>query len=251
MTKLKNALILLLVALLLAAGAVLPTAATRVQDALAVGQVQYADVESLQLTLAERRQQLSIQEKLHLITSGTGVEVTGEVTQMNGAQVLEALYAQLENYASFGLFAELDNDLLEFYPVMVYDDADPDRYCFYWWVNMSFDAGAYDQLTAILDDETGKLLALEYVDPDLHIPEKVLWEYQDALQAIYFGNLELEPVAAMKVDNEGILSDAMETVNTAGDSHVVICYQLVDTLYGEVNIEICVHTNGFYITLVG
>lgn len=249
MTKLKNVSALLLVFLLAAVGAVIPVVTARVQDALTAGQVQYADVDSLQLTLEERRQQLHIQEKLQLITQGMGVEVTSEVTNMNGAQMLEAMYAQLEPYSAFGLFVQPDNDYLEFNPVMVYDETDPERYAFCWLVNMSFDAFEGDSLTVVLDDETGKLLAMEYIDPSMQNPEKALWELQEGIQATYFGELGLTPVEAMPVDTEGILMEPMESVNDAGDSHMVMRYQLVDVQYGEINVEICVHTNGFYITV--
>lgn len=249
MTRIKNALAFLAVFLLAAAGAVIPTGTALVQDALTAGQVQYADVDSLQLTLEERRQQLNIQEKMGLILNGTGAEVTSEVTKMNGAQVLETLYAQLEPYSAFGLFVQPDNDYLEFYPVMVYDEADPQRYAFCWHIDMSFDAGEGDSLTVALDDETGKILALEYIDPSMQNPGKVLWEFQDAIQAIYFGNLGLTPVEAMPIDTEGILGGSMESVNDAGDSHVMMRYLLADEQYGQVSVECCVHTNGFYIYL--
>ena len=249
MTKVKNALAFLLVFLLAAVGAVIPVVTARVQDSLTAGQVQYADVDSLQLTLEERRQQLDMLEKMHLILSGTGVEVTSEVTKMNGAQMLEAMYAQMEPYSAFGLFVQPDNDYLEFYPVMVYNEADPQQYAFYWHVNMSFDAGEGDSLTVIMDDETGKLLALEYIDPSMQNPAKALWEFQDAIQAMYFGNLGLTPTEAMPVDTEGVLGDPMESVTDAGDSHVMMRYLLAGERYEGVSVEICVHTNGFYIYL--
>lgn len=249
MTKLKNALALLLVFLLAAVGAVIPVVTARVQDALTAGQVQYADVDSLQLTLEERRQQLSIQEKMQLIVNGTGVEVTSEVTKMNGAKMLEAMYAQLEAYSAFGLFTQPDNDYLEFCPMMVYNEEDTGRYAFCWLVNMSFDAYEGDSLTVVLDDETGKLLAMEYIDPSMYNEVETLWELQEGIQATYFGELGLTPVEAMPVETEGILGAPMESVNDAGDSHIVMRYQLVDVQYGEVSVEICVHTNGFYITV--
>lgn len=250
MTKLKNGLVLLLVFLLVVLGAVLPGAVARVQDELTAGQMQYADVDSLQLKLEERSQALSMQEKLALIPNGVGVEVNSEVTDMKGAQVLETLYTQLESYADLGLLThDLDNDLLEFSPVMVYDEADSKRYSFYWRVTTSFDGAEYDSLNVILDDETGTILAMEYVNPNLYIEAESLWEYQEILRKIYFGNLGLEPVDAMALDTEGILGEAMESVMDSGDSYTVMRYQLIDVRYGEVNVEITVHSNGFIISL--
>lgn len=249
MTKLKNFAVLLLAFLLVAAGGVLPLAVAYAQDHFTTGQVAYADIASLQLTLEEDKMALSMLQKLVLISNGVGVEVTSEVTKMDGKDILEMLYAQLDPYSSMGLFAEVDNDMLEFYPVMVYDEADPDLYNFYWYVSMSFDASEYDQLVAVLDDETGKLLALEYVDPDLYLDQKNMWEIQNAISAVYFENLELSPVDVMPVDSEGMLSETMGTVDGAGDSHVLMRYRLNDVEYGEVNVEICVHTSGFSIYL--
>lgn len=249
MTKLKNFAVLLMAFLLVVAGGVLPLAVAFAQDHIAAGQVEYADVESLQLTLEEEKVALGMLQKMDLICNGIGVEVTSEVTNMNGKDILEIMYDQLLPYSQFGLFAELDNDFLEFYPVMVYDEADPDIYNFYWYVHMSFDVSENDYLTVVLDDETGKILALECINPESYTSPKVLWEFQEAIGAIYFSNLELDPVNVMPVDSEGILSETMETVDGEGDSHAVMRYQFADVAYGAVNVEIWVHTNGFAIYL--
>jgi len=76
-----------------------------------------------------------------------------------------------------------------------------------------------------------------------------MWEIQNAISAVYFENLELSPVDVIPVDSEGMLSETMGTVDGAGDSHVLMRYRLNDVAYGEVNVEICVHTSGFSIYL--
>lgn len=249
MTKLKNALLLLLVALLIGAGAVLPTAVARVQSSLTEGTVEYTQMDSVKLTLKEEKEILDMLQKMNLVCNGMGVEVTSEVTRMNGKDILETMYTQLLPYSEYGLFVELDNDYLEFYPVMVYDEKDPDIYNFYWYVNVSFDVSEDDYLTVILDDDTGKILALEYVDPNMYIEKESLWEFQDGISAVYFENLGLTPVEAMPVDTEGTISETMGTVDGAGDSHVMVSYRFDGVNAGEVQVEIGVHTNGFGIYL--
>lgn len=248
MTKLKNALILLLVVLLLAAGALLPTAVTWVQDTLTAGQVQYANVDSLQLTLEERRQSLDMVGKLNLILNGDIVEVTDKVTQMSEGDVIEAVYAGLQPYAGLGFIPlELDNDMLEFHPIMAYGDTDPDMYNFYWYVYLSFDGYADDTLTVILDDETGKILAMEFVNPYLDVAD-MSYEYVHIISDTYFKDLGITPADAVQIDTEGIVKESVDAVQNLGDSHAVMQFQIVDMLYGEFHIEICVHTNGFYIS---
>lgn len=247
MRKVKNAFLILLAALLVAAGGLLPMAAARLQDKATIGTAKYEDIEVLQLKM-EEEPGLSFYEKIQLITAGIGVEVTDETMKMTGAQVLEAVYAGLQAYVDIGFLVEdLSNDYLEFYPIMVYDENDPSVFNYYWHVSMSLDVSQNDFISLILDDETGKILAIELKDPEMYIEAPYLTELEYQISSVYFNDLEIVPAAEMPVDAEGILDGYANELQEPGDSHVLIRYQCVDVRYGEINIEICVHSNGFYI----
>ena len=249
MRKVKNALLILLAVLLLAAGGLLPMGAAYMQDKKTANVVQYADIEALQLKMEEEQPEMSMYEKLRLMMHGIGTEITSEMTRMNGAEILESMYAQLQPFAGMGILADdLSNDYLEYYPVMVYEESSPTVYNYYWEVQMSLDASQYDHIRAILDDETGKLLAIEVTDPkNMDIPAKALAELECSISQYYFENLGITPVDAVPVDAEAVLDGYVNETLEHGDSYFLMHYQCVDVLYGEVNIEVCVDSNGFYI----
>lgn len=245
MRKVKNALLLLLVALLLAVGCLLPMAAARLQDSQTANLVQYADIEALQLKLEEEVLSMTFLEKIFLTMHGMGVEINDENTRIKEKDVLNVTDKALTPYQEVFFGKSFDNDYIHYYPVMVYDESDPSRYYYYWYVTMSLDASYNDHVTVILDDETGKLLAIEMTDPEMYIDEPYLQELQYALSGIYLNELDITPVAEWPLSLE-----STEKYDAKGVSVVAANYQFVDTVYGEVNIEIGVRTNGFYIYFV-
>ena len=245
MRKVKNALLILLSVLLVAAGGLLPMAAANMQDAATANVVQYADIEALRLKLEEERPGMGVCEKLRLMMHGMGEEITSEMTEMTGAEVLETMYAQLQPFEDMGLLPiELSNDYLEYSPVMVYEDSTPAVYNYYWGISMSLDASAYDSIRAVLDDETGKLLAIEVIDPDMDIPEKALEELSRVISEYYTGNLGLTIIDA--VQQEAVLNSYAKEILTDAGACYFMTYLCVDTNYGEVSIEVGVDSHGFY-----
>lgn len=242
MRNVKNALLILLVVLLLAAGSLLPMGAAALQDKTTANVVQYEDIEALQLKLEEQEPKLSYQEKLFLMVNGTGVDVAEDVMRLNGGEVIEAAYAALQPYADiYGL--TLDNDALEYSSLMVFNENDPSAVSYYWSVYMSLDISQNDVITVILDDETGKLLAVELIDQDMDIAADYLQKMQYAVSTAYLEELGLEPVAEWPVEAESALYFGMDE----GGAQIATRYQFIDARYGEIIIEICAHSDGFYI----
>ena len=248
MRKVKNAFLILLALLLTAAGGLLPMAAAQLQDQATANVAQYEDIEALRLKLEEEQPDMGVCEKLRLMMHGAGSEVTSEMTAMTGAEVLETMYAQLQPFGDMGVLArDISNDYLEYSPVMCYEDTLPAVYNYYWEVSMSLDVSQYDSVRAVLDDETGKLLAIEVIDPNLEIPEKALQELEYSISEYYFANLGLTPIDATQMETTGKLEGYNEGILADGGPYFLMSYLCVDESGGEINIEIGVDTHGFYI----
>ena len=243
MGKVKNVLAVLLTVLLLVGGSLLPSAATYFQDQSTANAVQYENIEALQLKLEEEALSMTYQEKMFLLMHGMGMEITDEKTNLKEEMVMEAAYAALMPYMDLFLGGSFDNDYIEYYPVMVYDESDPSRYIYYWHVVMSLDISMNDSLSVILDDETGKILAIEMIDPEFMIEEKYLQKLQYTLASIYFADLGIEPVAEWPVE--------VESYDDTGSSLAATGYVFIDEIHGaEINAQIGVRTDGFYIYFV-
>lgn len=243
MGKVKTVLAVLLTALLLIGGSLLPSAAAHFQDKSITNTVQYENIEALQLKLEEEALSMTYQEKMFLMMRGAGVEVTDEKTNLKEEMVMEAAYAALMPYMDLFFGGSFDNDYIEYYPVMVYDEGDPSRYAYYWHVVMSLDMSMNDSISVILDDETGKLLALEMIDPELMIEEKYLQKLQYNLASVYFADLGIEPVAEWPVE--------VEAYDDTGSALAATGYVFIDEVHGaEINAQIGVRPDGFYIYFV-
>lgn len=245
MRKVRNAFLILLTVLLLVAGSLLPSAAAYFQDETITNAVQYESIEALKLKLEEEIPGMTYQEKIFLMMNGMGVEITDENTVIKEKEVMEAVYAAMTPYMELFFGKPFDNDYIYYYPVMLYDEGDPSRNAYYWYVNISLDVSYHDYITVILDDATGKLLAIDVTDPEWYIEDGYLQELQYSLAEIYFNELGISPVAEWPLELE-----ATEAYEARGISVVASNYQFIDTLYGEINIEIGVRTDGFYIFFV-
>lgn len=243
MGKVKNILAVLLTVLLLAGGGLLPTAVSRLQDKTTTNTVQYENIEALQLRLEEEALSMSYQEKMYLLMHGEGMEITDEKTKIKEERIMEAVYGALAPYMDLFFGDSFDNDYIEYYPVMVYDGTDPSRYAYYWHVILSLDMSFEDTVSLVLDDETGKALAVEMIDPALHIEDAYIPELQYTLAATYFKELEIEPIAQLPLESA-------ENYDAMGMPVAAVNYQFVDAVYGEVNVEIGVRPDGFYIYFV-
>lgn len=240
MGKVKNALVILCSLLLAAAGSLLPMAAARIQDNATTNVVEYENIQALQLKLEEEVLSMTYPEKMSLIMHGIGLEITDENTRIKESELLDVVNAALAPYTELFYGITLDNDYAYYYPVTVYDERDPSRNCCYWYVTLSLDSSMKDEFAIILDDETGKVLALEMKDPEMYIEEAYLPELQSALAGVYLLELNLMPVAEWAMEKK-------EPYDTPTAAHG---YQFVDVIYGLINVEIGVHTNGFYIWLL-
>lgn len=242
MGKVKSVLAILLTAFLLIGGGLLPVAATRFQDKTTTNVVQYENIEALQLRLEEEALSMSYQEKMFLLMHGEGLEITDEKTKIKEERIMEATYGALMPYMDLFLGGSFDNDYIEYYPVMVYDASDPSRYVYYWHVILSLDMSFEDTVSLVLDDETGKALAVELIDPEMHIEEAYLPELQYTLAAAYFTDLEIEPVAEWPL--------AVEKYDDMGSSLAATEYACMDDMHGvEINVQIGVRPDGFFIYL--
>ena len=248
MGKIKSILVVLLTVVLLIGGSLLPTAATRIQDKTAMNMVQYENIEALQLRLEEEALSMTYPEKMFLMMHGSGMDVTDEDTRIKEKHIMETTYTAIAPYMDLFLGGSFDNDYLEYYPVMVYDESNPSRYAYYWHVILSLDMSENDTVSVVLDDETGKVIAIEMIDPDMMLEPEYSQKLQYTLEEIYLGELGIFP------DDQWPL--ALESADAYGDPAAMDMtvaatqYRFADPVYGDILVQIGVRTDGFYIYLV-
>lgn len=237
MRKVKNACLILLAVLLVAAGGLLPMGAARIQDETTANVAQYADIEALQLKLEEEKP-VNFYQKLALIVNGSGSEVKPDMMRILKNEVLETAYAALQPYVEIYGVSFADKGV-EFYPTTVWDEIDPDTVNGYWHVYLPLKESKNGHVSVILDDETGKILAIELLDLAMDIPEEYLQGLLADVCAVYLNTLEITPVAEWPVETA--------EWEDKGEKQIGAHFQFIDVHYGEANVEIRVHSDGFSI----
>ena len=248
MDKIKSVLVILLTVVLLIGGSLLPTMATRILDKTTTNMVQYEDIEALQLRLEEEALSMTYPEKMFLMMHGAGMDITDEDTKIKETDILEVTYTAMMPYMDLFFGGSFDNDYLEYYPVMVYDESDPSRYAYYWHVILSLDMSENDTVSVVLDDETGKVMAIEMIDLGMDLDPDYLQKLQDALADIYLVELGIEPVAQWPLALES--ADVYGDYAAMGMTVAAAQYQFVTAQYGDILVQIGVRTDGFYIYMV-
>lgn len=168
MRILKYSIALLLTVTVVAAGALLPSWVASALDRATLGQVEYADITSVELTLTEKREPLSIDAKLALMQIAQKIDIGFDVIEnkasMTEEEVLEATDIALTPYYDAGLLAD-GWKKSECRPYLYFDRNDLDRNCILWEVSLYSPHSAnsaYENLAVVIDDDTGTLLNIRY-----------------------------------------------------------------------------------------
>ena len=192
MTKLKNALLILLAAVSVAVGALLPGTVSYLRDRNASGKVTYADMPSLQLSLTHESG-LDLYEKLFLLSGELDtLEISAQEARMTAQEVTAAAYAGVRSYLDMGLLGRIPEDYtFSCQPMLVYPAENPKQYIVLWLVEMSLDAGN-ESWSLAMDDETGKILLLEFVTQYMQWEREELYALSEVITATYLEALALD-----------------------------------------------------------
>lgn len=236
MGKLKTGLILLLTLALLTAGACLPRIAAAVQDGRTMGAPATQQVRSVQL---EIRTDPPALEKLAMFSKQDGViEIPEGSAALSTAEAEELAYQALELYIEAGLIKPFETYTYDIRPLLAQVPDDPELTGVYWNVSIAEEMEGYCMATLAIDDETGKVLLIHFFSGDENEKEDRK-EMLALLGALYFESLGITNYVDFAVDD---LEMAYIGENSVGQR-----YRFGDVVYGEVNLDLYVCANGFYV----
>ena len=235
MQKVKYALVLLLTAVLITLGALLPSIAARVQDAAEQGKVLFGDMEEIRLNLYE----LSALQKLYLIPAATVVDMSTDKTKLREEDMEQTIAAVLRPYIQNGLIPDtLDAFTSEYHPMLYYSPIDAELSNIVWMVSLASGEEQTDwqRIDILMDDKTGKILTINY---NRALPLYDDWMLEDLLKSfytVYLNELDLTAEEGLhREENANAEKRAASTTFRWGDAE-----------YGEWGIEFLLSDNGFY-----
>lgn len=243
MNKVKLVLFLLLAVLLTVVVAILPQAAAVMQDRAIHSQAKYGPIQTVQLNFENNAEvaQIPTMGKLAMMRQSF-YSISEDKASMTQEEVLKAVETGLLPYYENGLmFNQWDTAGKYITPYIAYGVNN--EYCIFWSVAFSLDADeGYYILHLYIDDESGKILWLDYQTAYLCFTEEEriaqIWPLADT----YFNSLEMEESAEYWETN-GLVEDIYsDSVNITA-----MRYRFGDVVYGEITVDFYIHENGFYV----
>lgn len=243
MNKLKSLLIFLLTAILLITGAFLPNITAAMADQVRNGKVNTAPIQSVQLEFGSEKPTDSMIRKLAIRSRMNTLPIAPGDASMTEEEVFAAAESCMEQYISAGIFSWFEETHRMAEPHLAINPYNTDEFYIFWAVNFVGENDPYSNLFLHLDDETGRILYIDYVtyDPDRAYLSKEQSQVIDAFSQLYFDQLDLMEAADPTSSKTVTVTKEM--------SKDVWCrrYSFTDTGYGAFTLEFYVKPKGFYL----
>lgn len=248
MHKLKLILILTVTVGLVTAIAFLPQAAAVMQDTAIHGEVKYGDMQTVELhfgTEADREPvDIPTFEKLGMMRQPLYI-ISDEKASMTQEEVIAAIDTGLAPYYDVGLIvSDWSEAKPSLTPYLAYGEGS--NYCIFWEVVLWGKCdNVYYFLSLYIDDETGKIITIDYMVDDaiiFDIADQAY--YMTQFTEIYFDSLELS-TSADHLNSEQLVED----ISLDLPGRTALRYTFGDAVYGEVSIEFYIHESGFYVQI--
>ncbi|MBE6978487.1 MAG: hypothetical protein E7438_07670 [Ruminococcaceae bacterium] len=235
MRKVKTVTVVLLVSLVLIIGACIPELAARFMDEKHTGSYSINPMTSIELSI---HQELSPVGKLAMMNRiDSLLPIRESKAGMTAEDVMAAVMKELAPYMDAQLVA-FSEEHVEMQPYLVQVLDMPQLQSVIWQVTIAGDDADFTFVDLLMDDKTGHILRINYTAENPRPPyvkEKVIRSFAD----IYFSSLGI-------TDHWNYLVKDLEHA-FIGDNAVAVRFHLEDPQYGQADIDLFVHDNGFYI----
>lgn len=247
--NLRSIMVLLLSAVLLVMGAVLPMAVAGVQDSMNTEKVGYASINAVNLEFSESP--MTIREKLAVAAHpGSTVDIPEELADHSQEEITDIALEKITPYQDEGLLlGEIDREnlLVTAIPVLLSsEDPQEERSCIVWYLVLSpaqSPGDCYWTLYLTLDDETGTLCSMEY---SFHAKDQTRYQRtgSNADQLLKFCRLYIDGLGEEFAEYapEDLLKEAW-TSPTGDNIYTMVNWG--DIYYGEVQITLYMTNYGF------
>lgn len=194
MRKLKTISILAMTLCLIVLCAALPMLVAALQDRTAQNGAGYTDLKSVALELSAQSENLSIVEKLILLKSGDSYTISEKEATRTASEILSFAQKHIELYMNAGIFIQFEASNFQVVPALCID-SNQQTHCVIWAVFIVNRNDEGENLTVIVDDETGIILSIAYETyyENAEISYMDRDYLMDAFWNIYLSQLELQP----------------------------------------------------------
>lgn len=229
MRKLQIILVLLVAGILVAGCGFMPMILARIQDYTSMNQIQYEQVNSVELAFVEDEPSLPLLEKLNILKFAGSIEIDANETNMSEAEAKAAFLNALQPFLDSGVIpVSLDNMEIWIYPQVAYNREDPREFMTVWTLDIVSHAEPYQSLGAVLDDETGKILSISYTSYTEEAYERPdsAEEHLLLLAQVYFDGLGIQPINEEDWYNTEATKELLHVFDTPDHGLLIIGFSL-------------------------
>lgn len=248
MNKLKPVWVLLLTVLLIAVFALLPQAIAGVSDFIGNEKPGTAPMQSVALALGTDKTDEPgyMMRKLALEQRMTTIPIEPEQATMTEEEVLTAAQSGMTVYMEANMFTWFDYTFCSAEPYLGIDPEVKNNNTIFWGVTFTTKDDPYHYLFLHIDDETGKIIFINYEtygedQYNYYYPENQRLMMEGFVDS-FFGSLNL----TQRSEYENLRAESVSEPKVTYD---VTCmrYTFEDTEYGVINVEFYITPAGFYV----
>lgn len=248
MKRMKTSLLILLTFTILIACASLPVIAASIQDGATVNHSGYSGMKSMKLDIDNEKETIPMVGKLALLSNMETIDIDPAQASMTEEEVLQTAESLMRDYTYAGIFQWFDIAHCSAAPMLGIDLNDANNFLVYWTVSYSSWDDQDQSLLLSIDDETGKILCINYDVYGSYSMDGV-WERNKMIMHdfvnIFFSQLGL---TAAKEYAESTGTGYAYFERDGGVSNAL--YRIDDAVYGEINMGFYVEgSGGFYLYL--
>lgn len=235
MGKFKIVVVILLTSSVLIAGAFIPKLISDYSDWKTVGRDGQYPMHAIELNMY---QELSAIGKLAMMSRiDSLIPISESKAGMNREEVMNAAVEGLTPYISAQL-ATLYEENVEMQPYLIHVADYPELQRVIWQVTVSGGNADNSVFHLFVDDETGKILQINFTSEDFQNPYSVD-ETLPLFADIYFSGLGIEN------HWDFLMEDREYAYDDVGG--YAVQFRLLDQQYGEIFIDMFVYEHGFYV----
>ena len=253
--KLKQGTALLLAAVLILLGGMLPRLVGNAQDMTSIGKTEYAQLRQIHLDIVTRDgTELNMTAKISILKGFAGsLELPDSMAQMTSKELLSIAKDWATRYYNAGLLPyspDIDSTDMQAQAYLVYRDSERAFSNIFWRLEITCSGG---RLNFILDDETGTVCTILYSDQREPDAEGYIYDVGTAIET--FCQLYLEGLGEefSKYDPGSVsrkYQNVMAYEGATDYSGVTTEISWGDLIYGETTIFFAVDPHGFYTVII-
>lgn len=250
MGRLKTGFALLMTTLLLVALALMPQAIAKISDFTENKQPGTAPMQSVELALgADKTDEPGyMMRKLALVQRMTTIPIKPEQAAMTIEEVLAAAQSGMTVYVEANMFAWFAYTFCSVEPYLGIDPEDKNNNAIFWGVTFATKDDPYQHLFMHIDDETGKIIFINYEtygadQYNYYYPENQMLMMEGFVDAFLRPlNLTLGQLGEYKNLMDVSTAEQMQTYDVT-----CVRYTFEDARYGTICVEFYITPAGFYV----